>query len=303
MSYDIQQSTTSYELLFLLVLSSDHISAATGKTPTVTIRKAGGSFGSPAGSVSEIANGWYKVAGNATDTGTLGPLLLHVTEASSDPVDREYNVIAYNPQDTVRLGLTALPNVASGSTGAIPVIDANGNVQANVARQAGTVLAAPIPRYIGTALSGANGNIGLAANTTALQCAVGDLMLLTGGTGAGQSAFVNAVSGAGGSTPVASILGTWPTANPDNTTTYEIIKTGGLVPFVPATVGGRIDANAGSIAGSVPTLTSGKIDTNVATVIGTAPTLTGSKMDTNIYSVDGVVIGQNGSGTQNIGGP
>lgn len=116
MSYDIQQSTTAYELLFLLVLTSDHISPATGKTPTVTIRKAAGAFGSPSGAVSEIANGWYKVAGNATDSNTLGPLVLHATEASSDPTDMLYNVVAYNPQDT-SLGILDLSNgIESGVT-------------------------------------------------------------------------------------------------------------------------------------------------------------------------------------------
>jgi len=35
------------------------------------------------------------------------------------PVALEYDLVAYDPLDTVRLGLTALPNVASGSAGAI----------------------------------------------------------------------------------------------------------------------------------------------------------------------------------------
>jgi hypothetical protein len=102
MAYDIQKSTTQAPLLFFLTLSSDHISPATGKSPTVTISKAGGAFGSPSGAVSEIANGWYKVAGNATDTNTLGPLALHATEASSDNCDLVVaNIVAYNPQDSM----------------------------------------------------------------------------------------------------------------------------------------------------------------------------------------------------------
>lgn len=106
--YDIKQSTTAYELLFLLVLTSDHISPATAKAPTVTIRKAGGAFAAPAGAVTEIANGWYKVAGNAADSNTLGPLVLHATEAASDPTDVVYNVVAYDPQDAVALGLSRI---------------------------------------------------------------------------------------------------------------------------------------------------------------------------------------------------
>lgn len=92
--YDIVQSTTTYPLYFLLVESADHITPLTGASPTVTICKNGGSFGSPSGAVSEVANGWYKVAGNATDTATIGPLLLHATAASADPSDSVYNVVS-----------------------------------------------------------------------------------------------------------------------------------------------------------------------------------------------------------------
>lgn len=106
MSYMIKQSSTAYPLLFLMVDSTDHITGKTGLTPTVTIRKPGGSFASPSGAVTEIANGWYQVAGNATDSGTLGPLLLHATGTGADPVDERYEVVAFDPQDAVKLGLT-----------------------------------------------------------------------------------------------------------------------------------------------------------------------------------------------------
>ena len=87
MSYPILQSSTEAALLFFLVQSSDHITGLTGATPTVTLSKNGGAFASPSGTVSEISSGWYKVAANATDTGTLGPLALHATAASADPCD------------------------------------------------------------------------------------------------------------------------------------------------------------------------------------------------------------------------
>lgn len=94
----LKQSSTAQPLCFLMVQSSDHISALTGASPTVKLSKSGGSFADPTGTVTEIANGWYKVAGNATDTGTLGPLLLHATAASGDPVDIEFEVVAFDPQ-------------------------------------------------------------------------------------------------------------------------------------------------------------------------------------------------------------
>jgi hypothetical protein len=97
MCYEIKQGSTDQPLLFLLVDSTDHVTPETGKSPTVTISKNGGSFASPAGAVSEIANGWYKVAGNATDNGTLGPLILHAEATGCDPQDVIYHVVATDP--------------------------------------------------------------------------------------------------------------------------------------------------------------------------------------------------------------
>lgn len=128
MGYLLQQSSTAHPLLFLMVSSTDHITGVTGITPTVLLSKDGGAFGSPAGTVSEVANGWYKVAGNATDTATAGALLLHATGAGADPVDDQYRVVVFNPDDGVRLGLTALPNTAQGASGALPIGDATGRV-------------------------------------------------------------------------------------------------------------------------------------------------------------------------------
>lgn len=96
----IKQSTTQHKLLFFLTESADHITGLTGASPTVTISKAGASFGSPSGAVSELANGWYQVAANATDTNTLGLILLHAVAASADPCDMMVaDVIAPDPTD------------------------------------------------------------------------------------------------------------------------------------------------------------------------------------------------------------
>ena len=44
------------------------------------------------------------------------------------PVLLEYELVAYDPLDTVRLGLTAIPNIAQGTTGAISTGNASGEV-------------------------------------------------------------------------------------------------------------------------------------------------------------------------------
>lgn len=107
--YPVKQSSTAQPLVFLLVSSTDKSTGVTGLSPTVTISKSGGSFASPAGAITEIGSGWYKVAGNATDTNTLGPLILHATGTGADPRDMLFPVVAFDPQLTryAELGMSA----------------------------------------------------------------------------------------------------------------------------------------------------------------------------------------------------
>jgi hypothetical protein len=132
MEYQVKKDSAAYPLVFLMIDASDHISGKTGLSPAVTLSKNGATFAAPAGALTEIGNGWYKVAGHVTDTNTLGPLVLHASATGADPVDGLYVVVAYDPQDAVRGGLTALPNVASGSAGAIPTTGSGANqIQVN----------------------------------------------------------------------------------------------------------------------------------------------------------------------------
>jgi len=103
-----QQSSTSYPITFLMVDSADHITGKTGLTPTVTISKNGAGFGSPAGAVTEIGSGWYALAGNATDRGTLGDLLIHATATGADPVDDRYCIVPWNPVPYTHLTLPTI---------------------------------------------------------------------------------------------------------------------------------------------------------------------------------------------------
>lgn len=124
----LKQSSTAQVLMFLMVDSADHITGKTGLSPTVTLSKNGAGFGSPAGAVTEVGSGWYKVAGNATDTDTLGPLNLHATATGADPTDEEFTVVAFNPQVATNLGLSALPTANPAANGGLLTGDANNYV-------------------------------------------------------------------------------------------------------------------------------------------------------------------------------
>lgn len=135
----IKLSSAVQHFMFLMVDSSDHVTGKTGLTPTVTISKNAGAFASPSGAITEVSGGWYKLAANATDSNTLGVLALHATATGADPTDMILGcVVAYDPQDTVRLGLTAMPNVASGSAGAI-ITSGTGTAQLSVSAGAAAV--------------------------------------------------------------------------------------------------------------------------------------------------------------------
>ena len=128
---DRQQNSTSYPMPFFMVYSTDHQTGKPGLSPAVTISKNGAGFGAPSGAVSEIGNGWYSLAGNATDRATLGSLIIHASATGADTTDTQFRIVPWDPYDAVRMGLTALPNVASGSNGAI-ITQGDGTAQLNV---------------------------------------------------------------------------------------------------------------------------------------------------------------------------
>jgi hypothetical protein len=148
-----QQGTTAYPIPFLMVSSTDHVTAVTGITPTVTLSKNGGAFGAAAGAVSEIGSGWYALAGNATDRATVGELALHATGTGADPFDTAYTIVPWDPFDAVRLGLTALPNAAAEAAGGLYTRGtgagqinqpANGQIDTNTAAMTAGVITATV---------------------------------------------------------------------------------------------------------------------------------------------------------------
>ncbi len=118
-------------IVFAMVQSGDHVSALTGAAPTVTVSRNGGAFAAPAGAVSEIGSGWYKLVPAAADVSTNGALILHAAASGGDPADVRCQVVAFNPYDSGRLGLSALPASAAGAAGGLPLGDAAGRVAIN----------------------------------------------------------------------------------------------------------------------------------------------------------------------------
>jgi hypothetical protein len=115
---DLLKLSTAYNRNILMVDSADHYTGKTGLTLTITASKDGGAFASISPTVTELANGIYKIALTTTHTNTLGGLDLHITATGADATDVHDQVIAIDLGDAVRLGLTALP---TRQPGPIPV--------------------------------------------------------------------------------------------------------------------------------------------------------------------------------------
>jgi len=120
----LKQSTV-YTRVFLMVQSSDHVTGLTGATVAVSLSKAGSAFAAAGGTVSEIGNGFYKVALIVTDTNTLGDLAFHATATSADPTDFIDQVAANILGDTLPANVAQWNGSAVAAPASAGVPDVN----------------------------------------------------------------------------------------------------------------------------------------------------------------------------------
>lgn len=253
-----KQSDSTYPMMFLMVDSTDHVTGKTGLSPTVTISKNGASFASPSGAVAEVGNGLYKVAGNATDSNTVGELWIHATATGADPTDTAYTVVPYDPFDSVRLGLTALPNVVAAGNGGLPTVNASNEVKSVVyAYNSGMAPLQPTVsgRTLDVTVTGAAGidwgnveNTTTSNNLSGTNIATNQSVLITSGTGSGQ---LNVTSGVVKS----------------DVSAYS----SGMTPLQPTVAGRTLDVTATGAAG----LDWGNIE-NPTTTVGLSGTTVGA---------------------------
>lgn len=124
----LKQSTAVDIALGPFVDSTDGVTAETALTiaqADVRLKKNAGAWAqkSQASSATHEENGWYEVSLDATDTGTLGILVVAVNEAGALPVWREFMVVPANVYESLVTGTewleaTTLRNdvIISGAT-------------------------------------------------------------------------------------------------------------------------------------------------------------------------------------------
>ena len=94
---DWRYQSTANVVMLKVYSSTDHVSAATGKTVAVTLSKAGGAFGDPnvgATTAIEVSSGWYKVSLSGSDFDTLGELVVRGTASGCDDSERTFFVVS-----------------------------------------------------------------------------------------------------------------------------------------------------------------------------------------------------------------
>jgi ABC-type uncharacterized transport system YnjBCD ATPase subunit len=113
---ELKQSTAA-NLAVFMTSGTDHVSGATGLTLAIAVSKDAGAFASITPTVTELANGWYKLALTTGHTDTLGDLAIHVTAPGADPTDFVSRIIAIDKGNATSLGLANLDaTVSSRST-------------------------------------------------------------------------------------------------------------------------------------------------------------------------------------------
>ena len=130
--YQIKQSEATAarrRIPVLLVDITDGFTPEVGVvTPTINVSKNGATIATGAGTWTEIGNGQYYYELTAGEVDTLGWIALNIEKAT---VSRDYNavvqVMAYDYAAATNLGLTAIPNVATGALGAIPTTGTGAN--------------------------------------------------------------------------------------------------------------------------------------------------------------------------------
>lgn len=232
-----------------------------------------------------IGNGYYRIdlPDAACASGANG-VLVHGTVTGMVVIGTYIPLVAVNPYDTVRMGLTALPNVASGNSGAIPTVG-TGTAQISVS---GGRAAADVTYWNGSVLTGKTGafpEFGIIDSGTA-QSATGTtlvlrsaaafaddelngatILIVSASTGAGQRRVINDYVG---STDTATV-DTW-TTTPTGTIVYAIFGS------PPASVGLPVPANMTQILGTAVSTpaTAGILDVNVKNIDNDAASASGT---------------------------
>lgn len=181
---ELSEATAARRRVFVhLVDATDGLTPETGEAGgQPQLSKNGAAFGNTTATLTAIGNGAYYVELTAAELDTAGGAIVRYKSANTAEAQALCQVVAFDPYDAVRLGLTALPNAAAEAAGGLLTRGtgagqinqaANGQIDVNVVAVSGDAAAADNAEafFDGTGYAGTNNTIptvttvnGIAAN-------------------------------------------------------------------------------------------------------------------------------------------
>lgn len=243
--------STVYTRMFKMIDSADHFSLKTGLTCVVNLSKAGAAFGAAAGTITEVANGWYKVALTTADTGTLGDLAYYITATGADDTDFVDQVTTNILGDTLPANVTTWngTTVATPDTAGYPKVTIkSGTGTGEVSLAAGLVTAGTVSDKTGYALTAAYDLAKTAAQT-------GDIMKLSSGTGANQISLASGLVTVGTNNDKTG----YTASTVSDKTGYSLsgTQTFNVTGNITGNLSGSVGSVTGNVGGSVASVTAG----------------------------------------------
>ncbi len=295
MAYDIPLSSTRVPIVFgPLVLSSDHITGATGLTTATmlaTLSKAGTtSYAAASGALKEMGFGMYFFAGSTLDSNTAGPVTVHVTATSgNDPYDQVVaqvidGTVSIYGANTIQVGGTVQTARDLGAS----VLLSSGTGTGQLSMSAG-VAAVNVTQFNSSAINTAVAQVGANAvqlgGTVQTGRDVGANVLISSGTAAGQLSLSSGTvllqpTQTGVTIPTVTNLTNAPTAG-DFTSTMKASIAASAVASVTGAVGsvtgavGSVTGAVGSVTGAVGSVTGAVGSVTGAVTVGTNTDKTG----------------------------
>lgn len=117
------EQSVSAEYQFFMADATDYFTPETGISPTVQIRKVGGSFATVTNTPVEIANGWYYVTLTTTELNTLGGLAIRANGTGCAEWREKVLVVSYE-RDLRDSAITAAKFTADAIVAATLATDA-----------------------------------------------------------------------------------------------------------------------------------------------------------------------------------
>lgn len=295
------RKNTAGQFLYFAGVNATTGAALTGATFSYR-RGIDGTFAAGGGTITEdTGTGFYKCALAQADTNG-NDLAFFFTATNAVPVCINALTTAADPSDTVRFGLTALPNVASGSAGAV-ITSGTGTAQLSVASGLVTLAGvthtgAVIPTV--TTLTGHTAQTGdayarlgapagasVSADIAAVKAETAAIVDDTGTSGV----VVAAGSKSGYSLTATTGLGNQ-TADITGSLSGSVGSVTGAVGSVTGNVGGNVVGSVGSVTGAVGSVT-GLTASDVGAIKAKTDSLTytvAGVLDANVQRINDVVI-------------